>query len=81
MSLTSTTADESKVAWAEITAAAMFPVAGALAGVAAGRGYQEGTGRVPGGYSGLVCEGGQTAPSNSPFSTLTLHPCIALLMV
>ncbi len=27
--MNSTTADESKVAWAEITAAAMFPVAGA----------------------------------------------------
>jgi hypothetical protein len=49
MSMTSTTADESKVARTEIIAAAMFPVAGALAGVAAGelgRGYQEGTGRV-----------------------------------
>jgi hypothetical protein len=49
MSMKSTTADEIKVAWAAITAAAMFPVAGALAGVAAGelgRGYQEGTERV-----------------------------------
>ena len=53
MSMKSTTADEIKVAWAAITAAAMFPVAGALAGVAAGElgrgypgGYQEGTERV-----------------------------------
>ena len=49
MSMTSATADESKVARTAIIAAALFPVAGALAGVAAGelgRGYQEGTGRV-----------------------------------